>query len=341
MNETQISVRGKQVKVPEIRVEGRNIVVTGRGLKWAAVRDEEYVEGNPVPNPERSIAELKKLGTGADVFTFAQRLPDSTPRYNYRMRWDNSAALSTASYSDWWTQLSQETRRNVRLAGKRGVVVKEVPFDDDLVRGISGIYNEAPVRHGRPFWHYGKPLEIVKKDNGTFADRSCFIGAYLGDELIGFIKMVYVDGLSSIMQILSKNEHQDKRPTNAMLAKAVEICAEKQKSFLLYCKYTYHRGCEDDLMEFKRRNGFKEVRFPRYYVPLSLKGRVSLMMGLHHGVDLLPPAVVASLLKWRAKYHQRKLPQPTKTAAGPYANDSKNNARDLAPTVPVAVKTSE
>jgi hypothetical protein len=312
MNETLISVRGKQVKVPEVKVEGVNFVVGGKLLRELSVKDEEYVEGNPISEPERIIPQLKKLQTGADFFSFAQRIPDLNPRFAYPMRWDNSAAVSTKSYSDWWTQLSQETRRNVRLAGKRGVVVRAAPFDDDLVRGIAAIYNETPVRHGRRFWHYGKSVETVRRDNESFSGRSCFIGAYLGGELIGFIKMVYVDGLASIMQILSKNEHQDKRPTNALLAKAVEICSEKQKSFLLYCKYTYHRGCEDDLMEFKRRNGFQEVRFPRYYVPLSLKGKLGLSLKLHHGVDLLPPPIVSSLLRLRARYHQARLGQQSK-----------------------------
>lgn len=315
MNETVISVRGKQVRVPEVKVEGLNFVVGGGWLKEVAVKDEEYVEGNSISNPERIIARLKELRTGADYFSFAQRIPDVEPRFAYPMRWDNSAAVSTQNYSDWWKQLSQETRRNVRLAGKRGVVVRTAPFDDNLVRGIASIYNETPVRHGRRFWHYGKSVETVRRDNESFSERSCFIGAYLGDELIGFIKMVYVDGLASIMQILSKNEHQDKRPTNALLAKAVEICSERGKSFLLYCKYTYHRGCEDDLMEFKRRNGFQEIRFPRYYVPLSMKGKLSLTLKLHHGVDLLPPPIVSSLLRVRARYHQARLGQQTKRAS--------------------------
>jgi hypothetical protein len=315
MNETQISVRGRQVKVPEIRVAAADIVVTGRWLRQAAVKDEEYVQGNPVPDPERTIAELKNRRTGADVFSFGQRIPDVTPRYPYPMLWDNAAAVSTSGYSEWLARLSQETRRNVRLAAKRGVVVRVASFDDQFVQGISGIYNETPVRHGRRFWHYGKPIETVKRDNGTFSDRSCFIGAYLGDELIGFIKMVYVDGLASIMQILSKNQHQDKRSTNALLAKAVEVCSERGVSHLLYCKYTYHRGCEDLLMEFKRRNGFTEVRFPRYYVPITLKGKLSVLAGLHRGVDLLPPKIVDALLRLRARHYQSKVESGSKAKA--------------------------
>ena len=39
----------------------------------------------------------------------------------------------------------------MRRAEKRGVVVREVPFDDDLVRGIVEIYDETPIRQGGPY----------------------------------------------------------------------------------------------------------------------------------------------------------------------------------------------
>src|SRR6202007_3187530 len=108
-------------------------------------------------------------------------------------------------------------------AEKRGVNVKIAQFDDEFVRGIQGIYNESPVRQGRRFWHFGKNFETVKRENATYLDRSDFIGAYFNDELIGFIKIVYVDCIATLMQILAKEEHHDGRPMNALLAKAVEL----------------------------------------------------------------------------------------------------------------------
>ena len=96
----------------------------------------------------------------------------------------------------WWEKLPQEARKNTRRAAKRGVEVKVVPFDDELARGIHKICNETPVRQGRPFWHYGKDFETVKREHATYLERSEFIGAYFENELIGFIKMVYVDRLA-------------------------------------------------------------------------------------------------------------------------------------------------
>ena len=33
-----------------------------------------------------------------------------------------------------------------------------------LVNGIIGIFNQSPVRRGKPFWHYGKDFDTVKKE---------------------------------------------------------------------------------------------------------------------------------------------------------------------------------
>ena len=107
------------------------------------------------------------------------------------------------------------------------MAVKTVELDDALIQGITEIYNETPVRQGKPFPHYGKDFSTVKSETSTLLDRSEFIGAYHGNELIGFIKLVYLGNIASILNIVSKNAHYDKRPTNALIAKAVEICSQK------------------------------------------------------------------------------------------------------------------
>lgn len=317
-SEVQISVRGKPTAVRAICVDDVELITVGKRLKIAQIRDEEYYEGDPAAHPERLVSEFKAQGGEADIFSFSQRLPDVEPRYTYPMCWDNVAAIPLTNYADWSASLSQETRRNIRLAGKRGATVSAVPFSDELVRGIEEIYNETPVRQGRRFWHYGKGFETVKQDNATFAGRSEFIGAYCGAELIGFIKMVYTGKVAGIMQILSKASHQDKRPTNALIAKAVEISAEKGISHLLYCKYVYHQGYEDALTEFKRRNKFQQVNFPRYFIPLTLKGRVAVTFKLQRGLtQLLPQPLVVALLKARNRYYESKLAE--KSCSNPVA----------------------
>lgn len=284
-------------------IDGRRLVLTGKLIKIGAVFDEIWREGEPVENPSRFLAQLKSSNFKADLFTFAQKIPQTKPQYDYYYEWDNFAVAPVLSYADWWEKrLPQESRRNVRIAGKKGVVIKVAEFGDELARGIAEIYNESPLRQGRPFPHYGKSVETVKAENGTYLERSDFIGAYHGNELIGFLKLVYIDEVASIMQILSKNAHLDKKPMNAMLAKAVELCEKRGSRYLVYRKFTYGK-VYSPLTEFKRRNGFEEMQYPRYYVPLTWKGELGLRLRLHRGLrDSLPPRLVEGLTNLRSKY---------------------------------------
>ena len=229
-------------------------------------------------------------------------------------QWNGTTWLSfrVSSFDHWIkNQIDFKVRNKVRKAEKNGVVVREVPFDDALVRGIHAIYNESPIRQGKRFWHYGKDLEAVRRMNGTFLDRSIFIGAFLQDNLIGFVKLVSDEDRSQagLMQIISMIQHRDKAPTNALIAQAVRSCAERGISYLWYANFSYGKKQRDSLADFKRHNGFQKVDLPRYYVPLTVAGRMALRLGLHHGInDWIPEPVAATYRKIRSFWYTRKFP---------------------------------
>jgi hypothetical protein len=308
----EVRVKGKNTQVPAVDIDGRTVVAKGGWIQTASIYDEPLAEGELVRDPKTFVAELKKSGLKADVLTFFQRPPDLTPKYDYHIEWDNYAAVPISTYEDWWEKrLPQEARKNTRRSAKRGVIVKTVPYDDELVRGIHKLCNETPVRQGRPFWHYGKDFETVKREHGTYLERSEFIGAYFQDELIGFIKMVYVDRVAFILHILAFNSHYDKRPMNAMLAKCVEVCVQKGLGFFVYDKYVYGNKKDSSLVEFKRRNGFAQIDFPRYYIPLTLKGRIYVALRLYRGVvGLLPAPLLKLALNIRDRLNQKKEKTP-------------------------------
>jgi hypothetical protein len=105
-----------------------------------------------------------------------------------------------------------------------------------------------------------------------------------------------------MMQILSKSAHYDKRPMNALLAKAVEVCHQKGVSYLAYSKFTYGNKTNSQIAEFKRRNGFIQMDFPRYYVPLTLRGRIAVGLKLHRGLlGMLPPRLIDLLWRLRSQ----------------------------------------
>jgi hypothetical protein len=288
-------VQGKIVRVPSVRVGAANIIVRGRVLRTAVIQDEELIEGERAHDPQLFLSRLKDSGLKADVFTFAQGLPDLTPRHDHYFEWDSLAVVKITSFKDWWTHLTDPVQRAVKKAKRVGVVVKEMDLDDAFVEGIREINDETPVRQGKPFWHYQKDFESVKAENTTYADRNIFIGAYLEGKLIGYIRMIRVGKVAEIINILSQVRHFDKRPANALLAKAVEICEQRGFTHLVYCNYLY-RDPNSSLTEFKRRNGFENVLAPRYYIPLTLKGRVVMKLKLHHGVKALLPVTVLRML---------------------------------------------
>ena len=301
----EIRISGRTLYVPSAEICGRTVVVTGRWIRTARVRDEDVVEGVTVKDPGLFITKLKESNLKADVFTFAQKPPEVTPKHNYHFEWDNWAAAPTTCFKDWWENLSQVSRKNVRRAARRGVVVKIVQFDDNLVKGVHRIYNHTPVRDGRLFWHFGKDFETVRRELSTYLDRSEFIGAYSNEELIGFIKMVYVDHVATLMHIISMNEHYDKRPMNALIAKAVEFCEQKGISHLIYGQFVYGNNRRSSLVEFKRRNGFQQVNFPRYYIPLTASGHLFIRLRLYRGFSgLIPEPILYVLLACRAWYHK-------------------------------------
>jgi hypothetical protein len=302
----EIRIKGENLKVPSACIDGRTVIVTGKLIKRAAIMDEELVEGPIFAESGSFIKTLKQSNLRADIFTFAQRPPGVRLNYDYHYEWDNWAAIPITTFSDWMAnRLSQDSRRNVRVAKKRGVVLKPVVFDDELVRGIQKIYDETPVRQGRPFWHFGKGFEEVKRENATYLDRSDFIGAYLNEELIGFVKVIYVGHVAMLIQILSMNKHHDKRPTNALVADTVALCERRGISLLVYGKYVYDKNRNSSLTEFKRRNGFEEMRFPRYFVPLTAKGECIVKSGLHRGwKGVIPDPMLSLVLNMRSRFYR-------------------------------------
>ncbi|HET6888764.1 MAG TPA: hypothetical protein VFH87_12680 [Candidatus Udaeobacter sp.] len=299
-------VRGQTLYVPSAEICGRTVIVTGKWIRTAEIKDEGVVEGVTVEDPDSFITKLKESNLTADLFTFAQRPPEITPKYDYHRDWDNWATIPTACFEDWWESLPQVSRKNVRRAGRRGVVVKVIPFDDDLVKGVHRIYNGIQIRDGRVFWHYGQDVDSVRRSLATYLDRSEFIGAYLGEELIGFLKMVYVDDTATIFHIISMDEHYDKRPQNALIAKAAEVCEQKAISHLIYGKFIYGNKRRSSLVEFKRRNGFQQVNFPRYYIPLTPRGELFVRLRLYRGVSgLLPEPILYLALSWRDWYYKK------------------------------------
>jgi hypothetical protein len=304
----EVNRGGKLVTVPMVIVNAKTVVARGKFLKIAAVHDEWWLE-TEVEDPAACVNQLKEKRSGlrADIFTFSQKVPGSPAKYDYPIEMESVAAARIPTFKEWWEGLPQEARKNVRRSAKRGVTISLKKFDDDLIRGIADVNNDSPMRQGVRNVHYGKPLEQVKKDHASFVERSDFICAYLGEEMIGFIKMVYRGEVAAILNLAVKASHNDKRPANAMIAKAVELCEANGVHFLTYGLFNYGNKKNSPLQEFKRRNGFEEILTPRFYVPITAWGTVAMKAKLHRGLlGILPSSLITAGLNARSKWYDFK-----------------------------------
>lgn len=290
-----------------MEVSGKEIRIWGKLIRIASLDGEGY---QFLEDPEAALEALRKSGSRIDIFTFVQKLSDTSPKYSYPMEWDNMAVLRISTFDDWMTnQIDFKVRNKIRKAAKSGVVVREVPFNEELLQGISAVYNESPIRQGQRFRHYGKDIESLREMKSTFLDRSVFIGAFFEDKLIGFVKLVTNEDRSQagLMHIVSMIGHRDKAPTNALIAQAVRSCADRNISFLWYANFSYGKKQRDTLADFKRHNRFEKVEIPRYYVPLTAAGRIALRLDLHHGLlHWIPESVVSRYRKIRSQWYAKR-----------------------------------
>lgn len=286
---------------------GNEIAVKGKFARIAQFSEEWDVD---VESPEAVIQELKERNSGVDIFTFMQRLPESKPRFAYHLEWESVAALPITTYDLWLKkQVAQNSRKKIGYAKRKGVEVEVRELSDDLVRGILEIYRETPVRQGKKNRAYNVTFEEAKRANEPYLDRAVFLGAYYENELIGFLKIVDAGKFTRTMGILGKTAHKDKGVMNLLVAKAVEICVGKGTPFLTYGNYDFGKVGRDTFKDFKQHMGFENIILPRYYIPLSLRGRIILKLGLHRGfVQVLPKFLVRWLIAARQKWYEMKYP---------------------------------
>jgi hypothetical protein len=293
-------INGKAAEIECIEIRGQAFYMDRGGLIAVARLEDEWCES--VDDPDAVIGALKEsVGFAPDIFTFWQRLPNSEPKYSYYMEWDNVAALRIESYEHWWNhQIQSNTRGHVRKAEKKGVVIREANFTDDFVQGMVDIFNETPVRQNRQFWHYGKDFNTIKREFSRYLFREQLLGAYYQDELIGFIMLADAGEYAILGQIISKIKHRDKNPTNALIAKAVEICTTRNIPYLVYAHWP-----SGPLADFKRQNGFEKIDLPRYYIPLSWKGRLALKYGFHHSwKERVPESIKEPMKRLRRMWNE-------------------------------------
>jgi hypothetical protein len=293
-------IKGQPTLAEYIRIGGQSYSIERGPITMVRlqVEDEWYED---IQDPSHVIAALKTAtDVKSDIFTFWQRVPDTNPKYNYYTEWESVAVLPIKTFDHWWSKQAKGTTRNmVRKSQKMGIEVREASFDDDFIRGMAEIFNESPVRQGRRFWHYGKDSETIKRQFSRYLFREDLIGAYYQNELAGFVILGNAGLLGVLGQFISMFKHRDKATNNALMAKTIEVCEKRNLAYLTYGDWN-----QTSLVDFKRHCGFEEMKVPRYYIPLSLKGKVALQLGLHRGLKhSISPKIVDLVKNLRRNWH--------------------------------------
>jgi hypothetical protein len=294
-------VNGQPASIECVRIDNQEFVLEGKVLRVARLEDEWF---DDLHDPRRAAEQLSLMRSRRpDLLTFWQRLPDVEPRHDYHCEWEDLAVLPVETYDRWWNQqIKSRVRNQIRKSQKEGLEVREAVYDHDFVAGMTAIFNEAPIRQGRPFWHYGKDHETVRTQFSRYLFRETLVGAYLGEDMLAFMMLADAGRFALTGQIIASLQHRDKSPSNALVAKAVELCAARGLRHLVYYFWT-----DDSLAEFKRRCGFEPVRVPRYYVPLTTAGRFALRSGLHHRwKQFVPPTMRERLKRLRRSWYAQR-----------------------------------
>jgi hypothetical protein len=267
-------------------------VIIRKKTFFTIASDAREYETDIVPTKEF----LEKIRErGVDVFSFLERkwcniIPN--PSKLWAKTDDNIALLQITTYDEWWKKTGKKTRNMVRKAEKSGVRTMVVDPNEKLVQGIWKIYNETPIRQERAFPAYGISLPTVQRY--VLSSRNCtYIGAYMQNELVGFIRLVHGRSITILSQILSLQKHCNLPVNNALMAKAVEVCASRGEKWLMYARMGNH----PTLDRFKQNNGFTKFPLVRYSVPLTRKGEAAIKLGLQNRIaDEIPPWVKNRLI---------------------------------------------
>lgn len=287
-----------------IKLDGQEFQITRGIVKTMALRNGLL---DDIGDPVILVDKCKQNSVSADILTFSQHLSAPSPKFKYYMEWDNAAAIPISSYDNWlMKQIHPNARNKINKALKMGVEVKIESLSRKIAEGLVGIFNETAVRRGKKNYYYGRDVETVEKEWSRESKRNDFLIAYYQDEIIGFIQLVYSEKYARTSGTVAKLSHRDKSPMNVLLAKAVELCAAKKIEYLIYGKFAYGNKGEDSLTAFKKNNGFQRYDIPQYFIPLSIRGEIALLLRLHNGVTtLLPSKVVKLLMQIRSIWYEK------------------------------------
>ena len=113
--------------------------------------------------------------------------------------------------------------------------------------------------------HLGKKAVIVGENN---SGKTNFVHA---------LRLILDPNLPDTARQLKEEDFWDGIESPIETGAEIEICIDLKIAWLMYGRIGNHPSLD----KFKKNNGFNRFSLTRYYLPLSLKGKIAIKMRLH------------------------------------------------------------
>jgi len=141
-----------------------------------------------------------------------------------QIQFKNTAWLSLTKDEDTLlAEMKQKTRYNIRLAGRKGVTVKQGAEDD--IELLYKMYLETSLRDGFII----RPLDYYRETWSTFirAGLAVPLIAYVGDEPVAGLVLFILGNRSWYLFGMSTDKHREKMPNYLLQWEAIKISKER------------------------------------------------------------------------------------------------------------------
>ena len=102
------------------------LMIRGKIIKIASIQGENWTEINFVNNYHELVKLALESNIKADIFTFAQKIPNVKPMHNFFFKFDNIAAIPLTTYQNWLNSVSSGMRKDLKRSKKHRIYVKVV-----------------------------------------------------------------------------------------------------------------------------------------------------------------------------------------------------------------------
>jgi len=240
------------------------------------------------------VKEARSLG--ADILVFCDR-----PWLGEHIQLSLSnqleiALLSFNGFDDWFTNLTKDTRYEIRKGERQGIEIRvlDTPSVSEAEQILS-LYQEDAFREGRYFAEYNKwSISRVLRKTRTNERYICTVASYDG-RIVGFSKVKVKGQVATVSTMLSSisARRRVKGIGQSLLSKQIKILSERGVRYLTYGKLD---AGLTGLDHFKASHGFRGITVNYNYIPLTRKARLFAKCGYYQPPDIMFTTKLVSIV---------------------------------------------